>query len=76
MVPAPEEAPLSEMNRYCPDCGQRTTFEQPHADAGSCPDSPDGQCPEWCCTECGAAVLSGFVPVGGAPTADLWRRVA
>jgi hypothetical protein len=67
---------MTEMTRYCPDCGRETTFEQHHADSGSCPDSPDGQCPEWCCTECGAALLTGFGPAVPDPVAQPWRRVA
>jgi len=67
---------MTEMTRYCPDCGRSTTFEQPHAGAARCPDSPDGQCPEWCCTACGAAVLTGFVPAAPDPAAGRWRRVA
>ena len=67
---------MTEMSRYCPDCGQETTFEQPHAGAGSCPDSADGQCPEWCCTECGAALLTGFAPAAPDLAAQPWRRVA
>jgi hypothetical protein len=35
-------------------------FEQ-HHEMGSCPDAPDGECPEWACTGCGAALLAGFV---------------
>jgi hypothetical protein len=53
--PALEEvASMSPMFRPCEDCGAERLFEQPHELPGSCPDSPDGLCPEWLCTECGA----------------------
>jgi hypothetical protein len=48
---------MSEMARYCADCGWERLFEPHHAIAGSCQDSPDGRCPEWMCTACGAALL-------------------
>ena len=47
--------------RACPECDGERLFEQVHAEAGECPDSPDGHCPEWSCTECGAALLAGFL---------------
>lgn len=50
---------MVEMTRYCADCGWDRLFEQHHATDGSCPDSPDGWCCEWFCTDCGAAVLIG-----------------
>jgi hypothetical protein len=53
---------IAQMVRYCPDCRSDEPFEQYHAAAGGCPDSPDGECPEWSCTACGAALLIGFVP--------------
>jgi hypothetical protein len=46
--------------RPCPECASDRLIEQYHAAAGSCPDSPDGECPEWSCTDCGAALLIGF----------------
>ncbi len=52
---------MSEMFRYCGECGEEQLFEQHHAGPGSCPDAPDGECPEWACTGCGAALLAGFV---------------
>jgi hypothetical protein len=48
---------MAEMTRYCADCGWELLFQSYHAIAGTCPDSPDGQCPEWMCTACGAALL-------------------
>ena len=47
--------------RHCPDCGAGRLFEPCHA-AASCPDAADGDCPEWSCTDCGAALLIGFQP--------------
>lgn len=64
------------MVRYCPDCCQDTAFEQHHADVGSCPDSPDGHCPEWCCIRCGAGLLTGFPPASAGLPAETVRRVA
>jgi hypothetical protein len=50
------------MNRYCRECGRDQLFDQPHgggpaagADCGI-----DGDCPEWACTGCGAALIAGF----------------
>lgn len=58
---------MSEMFRHCGDCGEGQLFEQHHAVPGSCPDTPDGECPEWACTGCGAALLTGQVlPLAGA----------
>ena len=48
---------MAEMTRYCADCGWQRLFERRHAIAGICPDAPDGQCPEWICTACGATLL-------------------
>jgi hypothetical protein len=48
---------MVEMTRYCADCKWNRLFEQHHAIAGACPDSPDERCPEWVCTACGAALL-------------------
>jgi hypothetical protein len=45
-------------SRYCHDCGQDQPFGQPHE--AICPDTPDGDCPEWVCTGCGAALITGF----------------
>ena len=51
---------MTQVIRHCPDCGPDRLFEQYHAAAENCPDSPDGDCPEWACTDCGAAVLIGL----------------
>lgn len=52
---------MIQMIRHCPDCGWDRLFEPYHA-AVSCPDSADGDCLEWSCTSCGAALLIGFHP--------------
>ena len=49
--------------RPCQDCGGEQLFEQPHTTPGSCPDAPDGMCPEWLCTECGGGLLSTCPPL-------------
>ncbi|TVZ03409.1 hypothetical protein EAS64_23720 [Trebonia kvetii] len=55
----------------CPGCGGDEPFEQVHPGrhAGDrCPDV-DGECPEWVCLGCGAAVVMGTVFMGtGVPT--------
>ncbi|WP_041939053.1 MULTISPECIES: hypothetical protein [Frankia] len=43
----------------CTECGDERPFEQP-----PCADGHGADCPEWACTECGAAVLLGPVPLG------------
>jgi hypothetical protein len=43
----------------CPGCGGDEPFEQIHV--GTCPDT-GGECPEWACVSCGAAVIMGTVP--------------
>jgi hypothetical protein len=53
---------MSQMPWYCPECAGEQLFEQFHDEAGSCPDSPDGHCPEWACSECGIALIVGFAP--------------
>jgi hypothetical protein len=61
---------MIQMLRHCPDCGAGRLFESCHA-ASACPDAAGGDCPEWCCTDCGAALLIGFQPLprdaAGAP---------
>jgi hypothetical protein len=45
----------------CPGCGTDEPFAQVHPD--ECPDA-DGECPEWACVACGAAVVMGTVIMG------------
>jgi hypothetical protein len=49
---------MGQMTRHCRECGRDQLFDQPHDGYGSCPDVPDGNCPEWACTGCGAAILA------------------
>jgi len=69
---------MGPMFRPCQDCGGEQLFEQPHAIPGSCPDAPDGMCPEWSCTECGTAMLVLVLPQPSrsAALADVVGRVA
>ena len=64
--------------RPCQDCGGEQLFEQPHAAPGSCPDAPNGTCPEWSCTECGTSMLVLALPQPSRPAtpADVVGRVA
>ena len=43
----------------CPGCGGDQPFEQIHT--SECPDTDSGECPEWLCGACGAAVVMGTV---------------
>jgi hypothetical protein len=59
---------MPHLSRFCDGCNEERPFEQFHADPAGCPDSPDGDCLEWGCTECGAALFIGL------PVPDrLWR---
>jgi hypothetical protein len=53
---------MSQVLHSCPDCHAERLFEQYHAADGTCPDSADGICPEWSCTGCGAALITGWLP--------------
>ena len=66
---------MVQIIRYCGDCGGEHPFEQPHD--LPCPDSPDGECAEWLCTACGAALLIGVVAWPAEPAVtEPHRRVA
>jgi hypothetical protein len=71
---------MAATDRYCPDCGWDRPFEKHHAIEGSCPDSPDGWCPEWLCADCGAAMVIGLAArpadLVQAPDTMSGRRVA
>ena len=49
-----------EVIRHCSGCGEEQPFEQLHAETASCPDVPDGECPEWGCAVCGEALFIGL----------------
>jgi hypothetical protein len=51
---------MAQMTRHCRECGADQPFDQPHDRDGNCPDVPDGSCPEWACTGCGAAIIAGL----------------
>jgi len=51
-----------ELYLDCPTCARPALFEQP-----SCADGHGADCPEWCCVDCGCAVLLGTVFLGTAP---------
>ena len=47
-------------SRHCAGCSEERLFEQFHAEPASCPDAPDGDCPEWACAVCGDALIIGL----------------
>ena len=55
----------------CPTCGDVRVFVQPPCLDGHHDDG--GECPEWVCVDCGAAVLMGDL---GTASAAGWVRVA
>ena len=57
---AEEVARMIQLTRYCTGCGDERPFEQMHAEPASCPDVPDGDCPEWGCSTCGEALFIGL----------------
>ena len=61
---------MSQPVGNCPGCGGDEPFEQIHV--GTCPDT-GGECPEWACVSCGAAVIMGTVPAAAAAAATAGR---
>jgi hypothetical protein len=51
---------MPHLSRFCDGCNEERPFEQFHADPASCPDSTDGDCQEWGCMVCGAALIIGL----------------
>ena len=45
----------------CPNCGDEMEFVQPPCIDGHTADG--GECPEWACADCGAALIIGGFPV-------------
>ena len=58
---------MGQMIRYCRECGQDQQFDQPHEGQGCCPDVPDGDCLEWACARCGAALFIGIPDLAADP---------
>jgi hypothetical protein len=56
---------------HCPACDDERTFEQPPCVDGHTDDG--GDCPEWLCTGCGTALLTGAFPPAATPA---WERRA
>jgi len=54
---------MTEIIRYCPDCGRNRRYAQLHSAPSYCQDTPGGYCAEWFCVTCGAAVILGGVPI-------------
>jgi hypothetical protein len=61
---------MGQMSRHCRECGADQLFDQPHDSQGCCPDVPGGECLEWACTACGAALFTG-IPDLAAETAGV-----
>jgi hypothetical protein len=54
---------MPHQSRFCDGCNEERLFEQVHPDAANpdgCPDVPDGECQEWGCVMCGAALFIGL----------------
>ncbi len=60
---------MTEMFRDCPECGSQRWFAQHHGEPAQCPDSADGICPDWFCTECGTGLLIAVLPAVLRPAA-------
>ena len=66
----------SQVSRYCAGCREERVFGRFHAELGSCPDVPDGDCPEWGCTSCGDALIIGVPAASGYASSDRAIRAA
>jgi hypothetical protein len=66
---------MMQLSRYCSGCSEERVFGQFHADLASCPDAPDGDCPEWGCTICGEALIIGL-PAASGSASDRAARAA
>jgi len=64
---------MTQLSRHCAGCNEERLFEQFHPESGSCPDVPDGDCPEWGCTACGDALLTGPPVPGYVGNGDMIR---
>jgi hypothetical protein len=63
-------ASMAQLSRLCTGCSEERVFEQFHAEPASCPDVPDGDCPEWGCTTCGDALIIGVPAASGYASSD------
>jgi hypothetical protein len=50
----------AQLVRHCTGCNEERPFEQFHPEPASCPDVPDGECPECACAVCGDALIIGL----------------
>ena len=66
---------MTQLSMYCAECSGERLFEQFHAEPASCPDAPDGDCPEWGCSSCGGAFIVGL-PVPGYAGSGRTNRAA
>jgi hypothetical protein len=67
---------VAQLSRLCTGCGEERVFEQFHAELAGCPDVPDGDCPEWGCTDCGSALIIGVPVTSGYVSSDRAIRAA
>jgi hypothetical protein len=56
-----EEIAVDIRTEHCPTCADLREFVQPPCVDGHTEDG--GECPEWACADCGAALLIGALPV-------------
>jgi hypothetical protein len=66
---------MPHLSRFCDGCNSERLFEQFHGDPASCPDAADGDCQEWGCTVCGAALFIGL-PAPGRLSGEETSRAA
>ena len=76
MAAEPTAASMAQLTRLCPGCSEERAFEQFHAEPAGCPDVPDGDCPEWGCTSCGDALITGVPAAAGKAGRDRAIRAA
>ena len=52
---------MESRTEHCPSCADVREFVQPPCVDGHTDDG--GECPEWACADCGAALLIGVLPL-------------
>ena len=67
---------MAQLSRLCTGCGEERVFERFHPEPASCPDGPDGDCPEWGCTSFGDALIIGVPAASGYAGSDRAIRAA